>query len=178
MRPLNIPGYNCGMTIRPYATRDLSHLYAINQASVPGVGHEDDAAGLARWIDISTCLVAVNEQDKPLGFITLIAPGTLAYESENLRWFERYQAGREASLIYVDRIAIAPEARGQHLGEHLYTAAFDAFADTDEIGCEVNITPPNPGSHRFHQRLGFHEVGRCAYGEAYKVAYYTRIISL
>ncbi|WP_291078558.1 hypothetical protein [Hyphomonas sp.] len=28
------------------------------KASTPGVGHEDSADGLKRWIDLSTCLVA------------------------------------------------------------------------------------------------------------------------
>lgn len=163
------------MTIRPYRPADLPALYAINQASTPGVGHEDSADGLARWITVSTCLVVTDEQDEPLGFMTLIPPGTLAYESENLRWFERYQIGRTTSLIYVDRIALAPEVRGQRLGEALYEAAFAAFRGTDEIGCEVNTAPPNPGSHRFHQRLRFKEVGTRSYeGGAKSVAYYTR----
>ena len=163
------------MPIRPYRPADLPALYAINQASTPGVGHEDSAAGLARWINIATCLVAADARDTPIGFMTLIPPGTLAYDSENLRWFERYQIGRPQSLIYVDRIALAEQARGRGLGEALYRAAFEAFKDTDEIGCEVNTAPPNPGSHRFHQRLGFEQVGTRSYdGGAKSVAYYTR----
>ena len=119
----------------------------------------------------------MDEADKPLGFITLIPPGTMAYDSHNLRWFERYQEGRETSLIYVDRIALTPEARGLGLGEKLYQAAYAAFKTTDEIGCEVNTMPPNPGSHRFHQRLGFREVGTRAHGDSYAVTYYTRKIT-
>jgi predicted GNAT superfamily acetyltransferase len=165
------------MPIRLYRRSDLQALFEINQQSTPGVGHEDSAAGLARWIDISTCLVAVNETDNPLGFITLIPPGTMAYDSNNLRWFERYQDGRDTSLIYVDRIALAPEARGQRIGQTLYEAAFATFKTTDEIGCEVNTAPPNPGSHRFHQRLGFRKIGTRAHGDDYAVAYYTRKIT-
>jgi predicted GNAT superfamily acetyltransferase len=165
------------MTIRPYKSSDLPALYAINQQSVPGVGHEDRAEGLARWIDISTCLVAVDQDDEPLGFITLIAPGTLAYESQNLRWFETWLEDRNTSLIYVDRIALAETARGQNIGEQLYNAAFAAFSGTDQIGCEVNTAPDNPGSHRFHQRLGFKQVGERQHDEGRKgVAYYVRSI--
>lgn len=163
------------MPIRPYRSADLPALYAINQASTPGVGHEDCAAGLQRWINVSTCLVAADASDAPRGFITLIPPGTLTYDSENLRWFERYQIGRTETLIYVDRIALATTARGRRLGEALYTAAFEAFAETDKIGCEVNTLPDNPGSHRFHQRLGFKQVGTRSYDNDQKsVAYYTR----
>jgi predicted GNAT superfamily acetyltransferase len=28
--------------------------------------------------------------------------------------------------------------------------------------CEVNVEPPNPGSLRFHERIGFAEVGQFA----------------
>ena len=40
------------------------------------------------------------------------------------------------------------------------SAAFGVSAEWyDTIGCEVNRLPPNPGSLRFHKRLGFFEVG-------------------
>ncbi|WP_414651936.1 hypothetical protein, partial [Hyphomonas sp. UBA5107] len=42
------------MPIRPYTPTDLPALYAINQASTPGVGHEATADGLKRWIDLAT----------------------------------------------------------------------------------------------------------------------------
>lgn len=165
------------MKIRLYQPSDVDALYAINQQSTPGVGHEDSAAGLARWIDLSMCLVAADDNDQPLGFITLLEPGTLSYDSQNLRWFEGWLEGRSENLIYVDRIAIAETARGQNIGEKLYEAAFEAFAETDLIGCEVNTAPDNPGSHRFHQRLGFTEVGIRQYDEGRKgVAYYTRAL--
>ena len=99
------------MSIRPYTLADLPALYAINQASTPGVGHEDSAEGLKRWIDLSTCLVAADAQDRPLGFITLIEPGTQAYDSANLRWFEAWQAAEGCDLLYVDRIALSEAAR-------------------------------------------------------------------
>lgn len=164
------------MTIRPYRDSDLDRLYAANVASVPGVGAATRAE-LASWIAMSTCLVSVDEPDQALGFITLIKPGTEAYESANLRWFEDYQSNTGKSVIYVDRIALLPEARGQRLGEALYRAAFEHFAGHDEIGCEVNTLPPNPGSHRFHQRLGFVEVGKQVFNPGEKaVMYYARAL--
>lgn len=141
--------------IRPYRPDDLPHLWLINQAGVPGVS-EESAATLGRWIALSETLVAVRDDDLPLGFITLVPPGTAQYPSENLRWFE----ARGSNLIYVDRIAVTEFARGQRLGEALYGAAFALFAPRyEKIGCEVNRCPPNPGSLRFHRRLGFEEVG-------------------
>jgi predicted GNAT superfamily acetyltransferase len=38
----------------------------------------------------------------------------------------------------------------------------------------VNTDPDNPGSHRFHQRLGFREIGRKRYSADYEVAFYAR----
>lgn len=147
------------ITIRAYAPADLPALYAINEQGVPGVSREtpDD---LARWLSLSECLVAIEAGGRPVGFLNLVPPGTAAYASPNLRWFE----ARGGNANYVDRIAIDASVRGQRIGETLYEAAFAACAGKyDAIGCEVNRLPPNPGSLRFHKRLGFEEVGNQAF---------------
>ncbi|MEO1306128.1 MAG: GNAT family N-acetyltransferase [Pseudomonadota bacterium] len=155
---------------------DLSRLLAVNEASVPGVGQES-MDSLATWIALSTCLVAVDEADIALGFITLMELGQRSYDSPNMRWFEDYSERTGRSLIYVDRIAIASEARGQGLGETLYRAAFERFQSHEEMGCEVNTLPPNPGSHRFHKRLGFRSVGETTYVPGKKVVmFYARAL--
>jgi len=159
---------------RDYIASDLPALFEINQAGVPGVGNET-LETLKMWINLSTVFVAADDKNTPLGFLTLIEPGTKDYDSQNLRWFEAYidETGRD--LVYVDRIAVAETARGQTLGQRLYEAAFKAFASRGEIGCEINISPPNPGSMRFHARLGFRQIGTRSYGnEGNAVAYYVR----
>lgn len=165
------------MSVRRFRASDLTVLHSANQASVPGVSTETPA-DLKKWIDLSVCFVAEGGDGAPLGFLTLIEPGVSDYPSANLRWFEDYEARTGKSVIYVDRIALLPEARGQRLGEALYQAAFERFSDRDEIGCEVNIAPPNPGSHRFHQRLGFNQIGARSYDAGAKsVAYYVRALA-
>ena len=162
------------MPVRFFQDSDLPILHAANEASVPGVSWETEDQ-LAKWIALSVCFVATERDDKPLGFLTLIEPGTMAYPSANLRWFEAYQTRADKSVIYIDRIALLPDARGKRLGQALYDAAFEHFQDRDVMGCEVNIQPPNPGSHRFHQRLGFQQVGERSYEAGTKsVAYYVR----
>ena len=147
------------ISVRAYTPADLPALHAINEQGVPGVSRET-AASLGRWLSLSECLVAVDESGAPLGFLNLVPPGTAAYTSPNLRWFE----ARGGNVNYVDRIAIDAAARGQRIGKALYEAAFAACAGRyDAIGCEVNRLPPNPGSLRFHRRLGFVEVGRQAF---------------
>jgi predicted GNAT superfamily acetyltransferase len=164
------------MPIRPFQPKDLAALYAINQASTPGVGHEDDAAGLGALFDMGTCLVATDEADTPLGFINLVEPGTLAYASENLRWLERWMAEHDTTMLYVDRIAIAEAARGQRTGQRLYEAAFALTRERQRqwLTCEVNTDPDNPGSHRFHSRLGFVRIGAARFKPDYAVAFYAR----
>ena len=161
------------MKIRLFVESDLETLHAINAASTPGVS-EESLEDLKQIISISTCLVAENESGIPLGFITLIAPGQLAYKSANLRWFETWLEGKSLTLNYVDRIALAREARGKRLGEALYDAAMQWPDSFEALGCEVNTMPDNPGSHRFHQRLNFKEVGRQAFSPEKAVAYYVR----
>lgn len=164
------------MTIRPFHAADLETLYTANQASVPGVSAET-LEDLTAWIEMATCLVATDSADQALGFITVMTLGLDAYPSPNMRWFESYSEATGKSVVYVDRIALLPEARGMRLGEQLYRAAFDHFSETDEMGCEVNTQPPNPGSHRFHQRLGFREVGTQTFVPGEKsVTYYARLL--
>ncbi|NQY13839.1 MAG: GNAT family N-acetyltransferase [Henriciella sp.] len=165
------------MTIRPYDESDLSALHRINVACVPAVGQATEKE-MAEIIALSTCLVATSQDDMPIGFITLLPPGTAAYASPNLRCFEDYVAHTRKTLIYVDRIALSPDARSQRIGEALYESAFQHFASCDEIGCEVNVEPPNPGSHRFHKRLGFLEIGEQVFEPSLKsVRYYSRPLS-
>ncbi|MEF2976961.1 GNAT family N-acetyltransferase [Subtercola sp. YIM 133946] len=94
-----------------------------------------------------------------LGFVLTLLPGA-AYESENYRWF----SARSNDFLYVDRIVVADGARDRGIGAMLYAAVFEAAraAGVAEVFCEVNLEPPNPGSLRFHHRLGFEEVGQQA----------------
>ena len=146
------------MKIRPYQPADLSELHAINVAGEPGVGALSEAE-LAAILAEGQCFVAVNAEDQPVGFLLLVAQGA-RYQSPNFLWFESRYAGQSAAFIYVDRIAIAPSAQGLGLGAALYRIAFEACAGSWQcVCCEVNTLPPNPGSLRFHERLGFQTVG-------------------
>ncbi|MEO0423081.1 MAG: GNAT family N-acetyltransferase [Pseudomonadota bacterium] len=142
--------------IRSYREEDLAALHRINEQSTPGVGEETEAT-LGRFFAIAqNSFVAEDDGGQPVGFMILMQPGTMAYPSANLRWFEAHTE----DLVYVDRVAVDASTRGAGLGAQLYHAAFAASAARyRSIGCEVNREPPNPGSLRFHRRLGFEEVG-------------------
>lgn len=160
------------MPIRPYRPSDLPALAAINAECVPNVSAEDEES-LGRLIEMGTCLVAVDQADTPLGFINLIEPGEMAYPSDNLRWLENWMAeGNTPDMIYVDRIAIGESARNKGLGAQLYSYVFDQFAHRRMVSCEINDDPPNPGSRRFHERLGFWPVGGVRYRPGYAVQFF------
>ena len=79
------------------------------------------------------------------------------YDSPNFLWFR----GRLARFVYVDRVVVAESSRGLGHARRLY---FDLFARARRAGhdcivCEVNSTPPNPGSDAFHAAMGFGEIG-------------------
>lgn len=162
------------MRIRHAQTADLEQISAINEAGVPGVTPAD-VAEVSRLVDLAElAVVAVDAIDETVvvGFLIVMAPG-VDYESENYRWFME----RGTDFLYIDRIAIADGHRGGGIGEALYRELFRVAAEQGraEVTCEVNTAPPNPGSMRFHERLGFTKVGELVTkGGAYEVALLAR----
>jgi hypothetical protein len=133
-------------------------VLAMNNAAVPNVNHAepDEMSELIGMASVPVAL-ADDDDDTVLGFVLALPPG-VNYGSENYRWFsERYD-----SFAYVDRIVVADGARGRGIGVELYRAVTDYAVEhgIPRVLCEVNLDPPNPGSLRFHKRIGFEEVGQ------------------
>jgi len=145
--------------LRPYRERDLDALVAVNDAAYPAVPITP-AAELAELIGMSSIVVVVDD-GAAAGFVLGMPPG-LAYQSENYLFFAARSRELGTGFVYVDRIVLAAHLRGRGLGPKLYEAVFAEArrAGADEVLCEVNVEPPNPGSLAFHSRLGFVEVGR------------------
>ncbi len=148
------------VTIRPFQPGDLSTLLSMNNAAVPAVG-ELTAEELLDLVNSAlVCLVAVAD-DTPAGFLLCIGEGT-GYASPNYRWLSE----RLTNFAYTDRIAVDESWRGRKIGDALYGTLFRRFAGTGRCFlCEVNERPPNPGSLRFHNRLGFEEIGKADHGD-------------
>ena len=95
------------------------------------------------------------------------------YDSPNFLWFR----ARYPRFVYVDRIVVAPSARGRGHARRLYDDLFQhaLSAGHERVVCEVNSDPPNPASDAFHAALGFSEVGLAAiHGGAKTVRYLAR----
>lgn len=147
------------LSLRPVRPADTIQLLGLNRGAVPAVNDLDLAqlAALVAACHSATVVVADTAPDTVLGFTILFTPGA-DYASENYRWFSH----RSADFVYLDRIVVAPDHRGQGLGALLYSAVFDTVraVGADVVFCEVNLRPPNPRSLAFHHRLGFTEIGR------------------
>ncbi len=97
------------------------------------------------------------------------------YASVNFHWFkERYPR-----FLYIDRIVIAASARGLGLGRLFYEdmSVLGRAAGHGLLGCEVNLTPPNPGSDSFHARMGFDEAGHGDLGAGKTVRYLVKALA-
>ncbi|MGF1623871.1 MAG: GNAT family N-acetyltransferase [Alphaproteobacteria bacterium] len=95
------------------------------------------------------------------------------YDSPNFLW----QRARYPRFVYVDRIVVAPSARGRGYGRLLYRELFAAAARAGHVvvACEVNADPPNPASDAFHAAMGFTATGSATlYDGARTVRYFAR----
>ena len=154
--------------VRNIKSADLTRVLAINNANTPGVS-ELTLSELET--DITNCLHALaidNEHGEVCAFCITFAPDA-PDAGANHRWF----ADRFESFVYLDRIAIDPTYQNLGLGVLLYQSVEQQMIDSAQhsmLCCEVNLEPPNPGSLRFHHRIGFTEVGQHSPQQNYLVS--------
>ena len=146
------------VTLRPIGSGDLDRIERINAANVPEVGAAD-RDHLAFLVDECAIAVAAESMGEVVGFCLVLGPGA-PYDSVNYRWF----AERHPASLYLDRVAFDASVQGRGFGTALYDHVDrimrSDFVDADGLALEVNVDPPNEPSLRFHDKLGFREVGR------------------
>ena len=152
--------------IAPISPAHYPAVLVLNAAVVEKTGPLDTAR--LAWM-IGEAFQAVQIGNGADAFMLAFAEGA-AYDSPNYVWL----SARYPRFTYVDRIVVAPQARGRGLARALYEGL---IAETRRSGrplvtCEVNLEPPNPGSDAFHAALGFEEVGRGAPGGGSKIVRY------
>jgi uncharacterized protein len=142
--------------IRALGDDDVAAVLELNRAEVPRLGPLD-AGLLGRLRGMPGLALVAVEGGRLAGFAIALEPGA-EYRSPNYRFFTH----RGGSFLYVDRIAVAPDARRRGVAGALYDR-IEAHARTigsAELTCEVNLRPPSPESLAFHLGRGFAEVGR------------------
>ena len=163
-------------TTRNIEIADLPQVLEINNANTPGVS-ELTMAELESDLKNSLHALAVdNEHGEVCAFCITFAQDA-PDAGDNHRWF----AKRYESFVYLDRIAIDSNHQNRGLGALLYQTVEQHMLNSAEhslLCCEVNVEPPNPGSLRFHKRIGFTEVGQSIPEYAnYRVSYLSKSLS-
>ena len=133
---------------------DIPRMVEINEQGLPGTGKVSEEE-MADLLQLSELALGLEDERGLVGFVLCLLPGT-RYGSLNYAWFNQ----RFDQFLYVDRIAVADEARNGGIGSLLYQKV---VAYAHRLGCpvtaEVSLRPPNRGSVRFHARHGFDEIG-------------------
>ena len=161
-------------TVRNIEIADLARVLEINNANTPGVS---ELTMSELETDIENCLHALaidNEHGEVCAFCITFDPGA-PDAGANHQWFaERYK-----SFVYLDRIAIDSTHQNLGLGALLYLTVEQRMLESAEhslLCCEVNLEPPNPGSLRFHKRIGFSECGVESTAPGYVVTYLQKLL--
>jgi predicted GNAT superfamily acetyltransferase len=141
--------------VRRMQPSDYAWALALNNSEVPHVSAHAEYI-FPRFIESAAWAPVAVRDNKPVGFAVLFLAGS-TYNSENYRWV----AARYSRFLYLDRIIVEPAQRGHGIGNALYENAIEFGRRRAPIlTCEVNEDPPNPHSLRFHEKLGFRELGK------------------
>jgi predicted GNAT superfamily acetyltransferase len=135
--------------LRDAARQDWSRLLELNAASVAELSPLDEPR-LRYILALAHSGLVADLDGEVAGFAIAVAPGT-DYDSANYGWFGE----RCERFLYLDRIAVAEQARRQGLGAMLYDAIEDAARAFGRMVLDVNVIPPNEPSLAFHAARGY-----------------------
>lgn len=140
------------MEIRNITAGDVPALLALNNAEAERVNALTQAALEGLLSHAFAARVTADGQAFLIAFDHATPP-----QGPNHAWF----TARESYFAYVDRVVVAPAARGKGVARALYEdlARIAKSEMTNLLVCEVNLDPPNPESLAFHEKLGFTACG-------------------
>lgn len=162
--------------IRDVRNDDAAFVLDLNEVNVEVLSPMDEAR--FRYFKENSEMFQIAEVDgRPAAFLIALREGLPDYTSENYIWFSK----NYGEFLYVDRIVIGEEFRGAGLGRKIYEGVFKHAEDTrvPVVTLEVDIIPYNEPSLKFHEAMGFKEVGQqIIRGGEIKVSLQAREISL
>lgn len=142
--------------IRDATPADFDAILALNAQSEHFMNAltREDLAGLHAIARYHRVAVA---GDRVAGFLLALQEAA-PYGYPAYVWFNAHRR----RFLYIDRIAVSADARGQGIGSALYRDLIDCAGQLghDTVTCEIDVDPPNPVSIAFHAKFGFCEIGR------------------
>lgn len=132
----------------------LQSLVQMNLDSVPAV-NAIAAEDFSRFAETAELFGVIELERELAGFIIALGSGH-EYDSLNYQYFDQ----RYDNFLYVDRIVIDEQYRRQGYGKRIYQTLEQVAAsqNCNQLCCEVNLKPANPGSMQFHTDFGFQQV--------------------
>ena len=143
------------IVIRDVRPEDYDFILNVNEINVEVLSPMPMERML--WLkEMSELFLTAEVDGVPAAFLIAIREGK-PYDSENYVWFsEKYP-----EFLYIDRIVIDETFRADGLGRRLYDAVKEHARATGVkvVTCEVDTIPYNETSLKFHEAMGFKEVG-------------------
>ena len=143
------------IVIRNAEPKDYDFILNVNEVNVEVLSPMPMERML--WLkEMSEMFVVAEVDGEPAAFLIALREGK-EYDSENYVWFSK----KYPKFLYIDRIVIDKPFRAAGLGRTLYQAVKDHAVNTGVgvVTCEVDTIPYNETSLKFHEAMGFKEVG-------------------
>jgi predicted GNAT superfamily acetyltransferase len=102
------------MIVRHATADDANTITALNEVFV-SVTSPMDGERFRELFELSRFCLVAEAPNEVLGFVMAMKNGA-PYDNGNYKWFD----DRVSDMVYVDRIVLASEARGQGVGRVLY----------------------------------------------------------
>ena len=149
--------------------------HVINQNNVPEVGDRplDEFKLLVENSDYNCCIV---ENKTVVGFVICFQDNktsTSFLTEQNHKNFIEIQKQMD-NFLYIDRIAIHENHRGQNIGKEMYqhVEKFAIENNIELLTAEINLLPKkNEISFKFHKKYGFREFSTKKYSDDYEVSF-------
>lgn len=143
------------IVIRKAEPKDYDFILNVNEVNVEVLSPMPLERML--WIaDMCDMFVVAEVDGVPAAFLMALREGK-DYDSENYVFFSK----KYPQFLYIDRIVIDEPFRSDGLGRKLYDAVKERARETGVkvVTCEVDTIPYNEASLKFHDAMGFKEVG-------------------
>ena len=145
------------IVIRDVQMQDMEYILELNKVNVEVLSPMDKAK-FAYFLRSSEMFQIVEVDGAKAAFLIALREGLDDYTSENYIWFSK----QYEKFLYVDRIVIDEKYRKLGLGKQLYEGVFARAAESGvaTVTAEIDIIPYNAPSLKFHENMGFYEVGQ------------------